>query len=93
MAHERYWLPRAGCGIGWWAVRNEPFDCVTESNLQRLLDSVDARDSLAHLEAHRAEEAAVVEAAMAFVAAPVFDMAVMLDLTTACAALRAKRGG
>jgi hypothetical protein len=44
-------------------------------------------------ERHTAEERAVVEAAMAFVAAPVFDMAVMLDLTAACAALRAKRGG
>jgi hypothetical protein len=48
---------------------------------------------LVRRERHRAEEAAVVEAAMVFVAAPVFDMAVMFDLTTACAALRAKRGG
>lgn len=49
-----------------WSEDGEPFDCVTESNLQRLLDSVDARDSLAHLGMNRAEEAAVVEAAMAW---------------------------
>ncbi len=33
----------------------EPFDCVTKSNLQRLLDSVDARDCIAACAALRAK--------------------------------------
>ena len=73
----------------------DPSDVVDAGDLQDLIDRVDARDSLAHLEMNRAEEAAVVEAAMAWEACDDDDSKScdLEHLDAACAALRAKRGG
>lgn len=80
-------------------------DVIASDDLQNLLDRVDARDSLAHLELNTAEERAVVEAAMAWehwanlpasesTPATFKNLRLAGDrLATNCAALRAKRGG